>query len=222
MLCYVSAILDFHRILHYIDSMRNKDGTFQKGKRYSPSTEFKKGEHWRERKPFWQRDWLDNEYTTKKKSANEIASRFGVKDSSIYFWLKKHGIKTRSISETRKIKYWGSVGEKNPMYGKRGILNPQWRGGLTPERQRIYASSEWRSAARAVRKRDKVCRLCGSREKTEIHHVEPFSQSPLLVMDIGNLILLCHTCHVKMIGKEKRWRKKLYSLIKESEKGGAQ
>ena len=178
---------------------------------------FIKGQHWRAHQPFWDRAWMIREYVEKRRGAAEIAAQFAVTENAIHFWLKRHGIKGRTVTEVRAFKHWGSNGPKNPMYGKRGVLNPNWRGGLTPLRQAIYAKSEWRELSRAVRKRDKVCRLCGSAERTEIHHIDPFSQAPLLVLDIGNAILLCKRCHGKMRGKENRWKRRLYRLIEGGE-----
>lgn len=197
--------------------MRNCKGQFVKGVRSSMGTEFKKGQHWRKRKPFWDYEWLFTEYIVKHRSSEDIGNQFGVGATAILFWLKKHKIAARNTSEVRAIKHWGECGEKNPMYGKRGILNPRWEGGFTPARQNIYAKSEWRQLARAVYARDRKCKMCGSKEKLEVHHIEPFSQCPLLVMDIGNVILLCHKCHNRLRGKEKRWRKKLIKLIQESQ-----
>jgi hypothetical protein len=177
--------------------------------------QFQKGEHWRSRKPYWDREWLRIEYEDKKRSAEEIAAQFKVTGSAILFWLGKHKIVCRNVSQARAIKHWGQSGEKNPMFGKRGVLNPNWNGGLTPYRQSIYARTEWKKLSRDVRKRDKDCRLCGSAEKTEIHHIDPFSQSPLLVLDIGNVILLCRKCHRKLRGKEKQWKRRLLKLIQE-------
>ena len=117
------------------------------------------------------------------------------------------------MREIRAANHWGAAGEKNPMHGRRGVLNPNWKGGRAPLRQRIYSSSEWKRFSRAVRKRDQSCRLCESIEKLEIHHIHPFSQAPLLVMFMGNAILLCAACHRKMLGKEKRWARRLLKLI---------
>jgi|SRR3990167_2315225 len=192
---------------------RNINGRFIKGIRYNPKTEFKKGQHWRKKKPFWDRDWLYKEYSIKCRSAENIAKQFNVTENNILFWLKKHKIQTRLMTEIRNIKHWGLSGKKNGMYGRRGILNPNWKGGLTPHRQQSYSRAEWRKLRKDLFKRDKNCRICGSIEKLEIHHIEPLSQSPLLLLDIGNVILLCNNCHKKLKGKELRWRKKLYRLI---------
>lgn len=193
--------------------MKKNDGRFKKGEHRSPSTEFKPGEHWREPKPFWNRDWLYHEYIELGRSSQEIADQFDCNQNNILYFLDKFDIPRRTISETRSIKHWGQSGKDNPMYGKKGILNPNWKGGLTPFRQYIYTTQDWKKFSKAVRTRDKVCRLCGGSEKLEIHHIDPVSQSPLLIMDIGNAILLCAKCHRKMLGKEKRWKKQLLSLI---------
>ena len=103
--------------------------------------------------------------------------------------------------------------------GTCGILNPNWRGGLASTRYEIYSTKAWKNLKSKVYKRDRSCRLCGNLKELQIHHIEPFSQAPLLLMCMGNLILLCPECHVRLKGKEKQWRKKLYQRI---EGGGAE
>jgi len=94
---------------YYICNMekRNKKGQFVKGESYSPNTQFKPGQHWREKKPYWDKEWLSDEYVNKFRSANDIALQFGVTESAILFWLRKHKIKCRDVSEIRSRKYWG-------------------------------------------------------------------------------------------------------------------
>jgi len=169
--------------------MRNKKG------------QFLKGNHWREKKPWWEKEWLFDQYINCKKSAFDIAKEWGVRDTAIHYWLKKHGIKGRSISESRKIKHWGSVGSDNPMWNKFGELNPRWMGGVTPERQLFYASQEWKTACSSVWKRDRaICQRCDLSKKESpdmpfhIHHIESFANTELRA-DIKNLVLLCETCH---------------------------
>jgi predicted restriction endonuclease len=168
----------------------------------------------------WDRAWLETEYTEKHRSTGDIAAEVHLTDNAVLFWLNKHGIARRSISEARAVKKWGHdlSGEHNPMHGRRGVLNPNWRGGLTPARQAIYSKSEMRQAIQDVYRRDKRCRLCDATEPLEVHHIDPFSQSPLLVMDIGNMIVLCKKCHRKIRGKEQSWKRRLFKLI--SQKGG--
>src|SRR5258707_10158916 len=124
--------------------MRSNMGQFVKAESASPATQFKKGEHWRKRKPHWDKSWLETQYIEKRRSVSDIASEMAVTENAIFFWLDKHGIPTRDMSEIRATKKWGSFGEQNPMFGKTGILNPNWRGGLTPLRQSVYANSNWK------------------------------------------------------------------------------
>jgi hypothetical protein len=70
------------------------------------------------------------------------------------------------------------------------------------------------TARRVFRRDGYQCRLCQSRERLEIHHIDPFSHAPLLVMDIGNVLVLCHQCHKRINHKEMEWRKRLYGLLK--------
>ena len=130
-------------------SDRNEKGQFIAGIRSSPETEFKKGCHWREPKPYWDRDWLYTEYVINQRSAADIAIDFDCNENNIMYFLKKHKIETRTMSETRAVKHWGLSGEQNAMYGKRGTEVPSWKGGCTPERQAFYSS---RSEERRVGK----------------------------------------------------------------------
>jgi len=193
--------------------MANNDTRIQRGQHLSPKTEFKPGQHWRPAKPWWQRDWLFREYIERQRSASDIAAAGNCTASNILYWLKRHRIPTRPMDVVRKIKHWGAVGESNPMFGKRGILNPAWKGGLTPARQRVYAKAEWKKLVRDVHRRDKTCRLCNSNQNLHVHHIDPFSHAPLLVLDIGNVILLCQECHHKITRKEARWKKRLFNLL---------
>jgi 5-methylcytosine-specific restriction endonuclease McrA len=165
------------------------------------SGRFKKGEHWRPRQPWWDRAWLVEQYADAGRSAADIAQEGGVTENAILFWLKKHGIKTRSMREVRAAKHWGASGVDNPMWNNRGELNPNWRGGVTAERQAFYASQKWKAACSAVWKRDKAkCRRCGLRRDDSpdmpmhIHHIEPFAIVAKRA-DIENLVLLCEACH---------------------------
>lgn len=179
------------------------------------SGQFKKGQHWRLPQPWWNRDWLHREYVELGRSAAEIAGDHFCTQNNILFWLRKHAIPRRSMRQIRKAKHWGAIGPDNPMFGRRGELNPRWKGGLSPARQALYSSAEWRAAARAVKKRDPVCRVCGASGRLEIHHIALFSRAPLLATAVGNLIRVCVPCHRKMLGREHRWSRRLYSLLRE-------
>ena len=193
--------------------MRTRLGRFKAGYRSHPSTEFKKGQHWREKKPFWEKAWLENEYVNKKKSAADIGIEFGIGATAILFWIKKHGIQTRNTAENRKIKKWGLLGDKNPMFGRRGSRHHGWKGGQTPYRQFIYSRRELGQFALSIFRRDVTCLICGSTHKREIHHIITVAEAPLLIMDPNNVILLCKKCHLAIQGKERKHQKRLFQIL---------
>lgn len=181
--------------------MVNRKGQFKKGQHASPATEFKPGQHWREPKPYWDREWLYKEYVVKQRSAGEIARDFGCYENNILYFLEKHGIPRRSHTEARRIRRTGSCpGPKNGMYGRRGKDHPNWKGGVTPERQALYSSLEWREVVRIVWDRDQgVCQRCGIKKQEHqrafhMHHIVPFSNKELRT-DPTNVVLLCTKCH---------------------------
>lgn len=175
-------------LLVYIMEKRNKKGQFEKGYTY------------RNKKDFWDKDWLYNEYIMKQKTSKEIAIEQNCHKNNILFWLNKHDIKTRNIKESRKIKHWGLYGLDNPMWNKKGKLNPNWKGGITPERQDFYISQEWKNVCCEVWKRDNaICQRCLIKSNEtdipfHIHHIVSFSDKNLRAK-LSNLILLCEICH---------------------------
>ena len=163
--------------------------------------QFGKGDHWRAPKPFRDREWLVENYVDRQRSTGDIAAEFGTTDAAILFWLRKHQIPRRSVAQARAIKHWGAAGADNPMWNRRGELNPNWRGGVTADRQAFYTSASWKKACAAVWKRDKArCRRCDLRRSDaldmpfHIHHVVSFADRELRA-DPSNLVLLCEACH---------------------------
>jgi len=147
------------------------------------------------------KEWLYEQYVTLGRSAREIALGEGLHENAVIYWLTKHGIQRRSTSEARKVKHWGCPGESNPMFGVRGAASKNWKGGVTPERQRVYSSAEWAVAIKAVWERDQGrCTDCGKEangRKMHAHHIEGFDARPDLRCDQNNLRLLCAKCHAK-------------------------
>lgn len=91
-------------------------------------------------------------------------------------------------------------GERNGMYGRSGPLNPRYVDGSSPERQRAYASAEWRAVVRIVRARDgHICRDCGAAKQgsrsLHLHHVKPWAGNPDSRFDPDNILTLCAPCH---------------------------
>lgn len=175
-------------------------GRIKPGQHLSPATEFQPGQHWRARGKHWDRDWLFGEYVAKRRSTGDIAAELGFTDAAVTFWLRKHGIPRRSVSEARAIKHWGPVGPANPMFGRTGAANPRYVDGSSPERQRAYAQSAGRSFLAEVYKRDGYrCVKCGS-EKLKpkwlhAHHIAPWAGNAPLRFDPNNAVTLCRPCH---------------------------
>lgn len=109
---------------------------------------------------------------------------------------RKHSDETKAlISEKASVPKPWLRGERNGMSGRTGASNPNWKGGATPERQALYASTEWREVARAVKRRDGGCVDCGSAAELHVHHVLSFAEYPELRLEPTNLQTLCRSCH---------------------------
>lgn len=89
--------------------------------------------------------------------------------------------------------------------GTQGAINPNWKGGATPERQEFYRSQEWKAACCVVWARaDARCERCGKNHrerdrrtepKFHIHHIVSFQVRELRA-EPTNLTLLCRPCHL--------------------------
>lgn len=149
--------------------------------------------------PYRNRERLYMEYIVRHRTCEEIAQDFNVGTTVISRWLRTFGIPTRNRSEAR-------IGRKA------GKLNPAWKGGVTPERQRLYKSLKWRNLVRAVFHRDNYhCQRCGSPKvyphPLHAHHITPWADSEALRFDMDNLVTLCHECHpwVHSLENEAGW-----------------
>ena len=89
-------------------------------------------------------------------------------------------------------------GERNGMFGRTGPANPNYKDGSSGERQRLYASSEWRALLRSIRKRDGLrCTSCGrAGGELQVHNILPWAEFPDLRFEPSNLITLCRQCHI--------------------------
>lgn len=161
---------------------------------------FLPGTHWRPHTIFREREYLLREYVERGRSTAEIATEHGVTDGAIIHWLTRHGIRRRSTSEARSIKYWGLVGEENPMFGKKGSANPRYVDGSSPERQRAYSQATGKAFIRAIFSRDGYkCRRCGEHKSgvrsLHAHHIAPWAGNEALRFDTNNVATLCRQCH---------------------------
>ena len=121
---------------------------------------------------------------------------------------RKHSAKSRELMSqaASRPRPW-LEGDGNGMYGVRGERHPGWKGGISPERQRIYASSAWKRVRRDVIARDGgTCLRCGvapnGRRALHLHHVETWESAPERRLDRDNLATMCRACHEWVHSKE--------------------
>lgn len=135
------------------------------------------------------------------------------------FQGKKHSEETKqkmreiALADGR-VPYDPAVGSY--MKGRTGSSHPNWKGGITPERQEFYASEKWHKASKKVWTRDSAtCQRCGRRKNDDrsipfdIHHIVGF-QNKKQRCKVSNLVLLCEPCHYWVHGKnniQKLWIK---------------
>jgi hypothetical protein len=82
---------------------------------------------------------------------------------------------------------------------RRGAGNPNWKGGITPENDRIRHSPEYIAWRKAVFERDRyTCVSCGQVGGTlHADHIKPFCAHPRLRTTLSNGRTLCVRCHEK-------------------------
>jgi hypothetical protein len=177
------------------------------------------------------REWLYQKYIVEGLDCTQISKIVGRHSKRVWEWLKDYDIPTRPRGgvangskakpvygkkhspETReKIRQArlrdGRVpylkNGKHHLKDKKGAETPNWKGGVTPERQAVYGSDEWRQAARVVWKRDNfTCQRCcltyrDARKRSirfNIHHIVSFAVRELRC-EVSNLVLLCRPCHL--------------------------
>jgi hypothetical protein len=115
---------------------------------------------------------------------------------------QKHNDKTKEkISKTKTGKHYENLtGEKNGMFGKKGKENPNWKGGVTPERQKLYTTGKWNEIVKTIFKRDNyLCQRCGGQHSYKnplhTHHKKSWADYPDNRLDLDNLITICKKCH---------------------------
>lgn len=135
-------------------------------------------------------EWLREQYITLNRGTPDIAKEFGVNVSSIIRYLERFGIDRRNASAAHIGKQAGS-------------RNPAWKGGTTPERQRLYKQGHWREFTKQVFVRDGYkCQRCqkgisGDKKRAgAAHHIKSWAEHHDLRFDMSNVITLCRECHL--------------------------
>ena len=119
------------------------------------------------------------------------------------FYGRKHSIESKNKIRLSKL------GNKNPMFGKRGKLSPVWRNGISY----IEYPQEFNNEVKEkIKRRDNYqCKNCNITErkyfsiynkKLEIHHIDYNKKNN----NINNLITLCKQCNIEANNNRDYWK----------------
>lgn len=139
--------------------------------------------HYRLDSPVKDAEWLRHAHIEQGLTVEQIADSQHVSRRIVSYWMVQHGIPLQSA-------YRGSPGARNGA----------WKGGVTPERQRLYKAGHWRQFSQSIYERDGfLCQRCHSSKKQRrglhAHHLKSWADNPALRFDPANLVTLCHKCH---------------------------
>lgn len=170
----------------------------------------------RDPKSVW--NWLkDFGIPTRPRGARGgAASRAWVKGAPSLFTGRTHSEENKQKARAARLKDGRIPAFINGVHWLKatGRKPATWKGGISPERQKVYSSCEWKAAVIVVWHRDDArCRRCGldhrtidrSKTKFHVHHVDSFQIVERRV-DPDNLVLLCDKCHRWVHGKHNKGR----------------
>ncbi|NEU59003.1 helix-turn-helix domain-containing protein [Halorussus sp. MSC15.2] len=133
------------------------------------------------------RDTLQKLYIEAGMSTYQIGEKLDCAPSTVFDWLREHGIETRSVGS------------------QPGELHHRWRGGGDP-----YYGENWHEQRRTALRRDGFeCQKCGISEEEhreshhvglDVHHIVPLRDfsTPEGANRLENLVTLCRNCHNKV------------------------
>lgn len=167
--------------------------------------------HQRPDRPYKHRDWLYQVYTVERQRLDDIAAACGVTSNAIVQAVKQFGFPKRVRPGCERLpverqerteidRTNGANGDGRRRMPMCGPDNPAWRGGTTPERQRLYKQGHWQEFVKVVYARDNyTCRRCGARKaepkSLHCHHLHPWADHAELRFDTDNCVTLCRSCH---------------------------
>lgn len=103
--------------------------------------------------------------------------------------------------------------------------NPNWKGGISTDRDKLKHSENYKKWRNKVFRRDRwTCKLCGhrsckskahgdKRSDIEAHHIIPIRVNPKKALKVGNGITLCETCHKETYSKEYKFAKVFKEIL---------
>ena len=122
-----------------------------------------------------------NLYINKQLSCSKIALVLNTTHTTISSILYKHNINLRTQKE--------EIG---------GSKHSNWKGGISPERNIIMQTNEYKEWRNNVYQKDNyTCQCCGDNKGGNLnaHHIKNFSDYVDLRFDVENGVTLCENCH---------------------------
>jgi hypothetical protein len=163
------------------------------------------------------KDWLFEKYIVEGLSTRAIANIIGCKNKTISLRLAEYNIPARARGDHNKLNKNGKIVpcenncgktmyRKGYLIKKYSIFFCSWkcekeyqskiRGGTFENGWRRY--KEYRKWCREIKKRDSICKMCGSSENIVCHHILEAKNYPELVYEVNNGVALCQSCHIKV------------------------
>lgn len=89
------------------------------------------------------------------------------------------------------------TGKNNPMYGRNGSLNPNWKGGISSLPYCTKFSDPFKNQVR--KKFDNTCFICGKipeDRNCDVHHID-YNKNSICKGKAWAFVPLCNSCHTK-------------------------
>ena len=71
----------------------------------------------------------------------------------------------------------------------------EYEAMLAKDKRHSLEYREWRM--KILDKHGHKCKICGSTERLEVHHIKPVLEYPEAIFDMDNGIVLCKSCHIQ-------------------------
>jgi len=170
-----------------VKCMRNNKGQFLKGQPSENPDGLKLGHGWNKGKKGW-----TNKGSFSK--GHEVLEEW----KDVTRKINKGNTYRRGSKHTEESKKKMSDSLKGRV-GLRGEKASNWKGGITPERKRLYFTPEYRLWRKSVFERDAyTCIFCGKKGgELNADHIKPWCDYPELRFAIDNGRTLCVECHRK-------------------------
>lgn len=138
---------------------------------------------------------MERLYKIELKSLREISRIMHLDARWISHLLKQRGVKMRKGSEAIRIQ-WRNNPRRRKKQSKRMSTGREHTEKYIKEMEKDrYWHRRW---VQAIKKRDKLCKICGGSKNLEAHHIKNIVDFPELKLKLDNGMLLCKKCHSKL------------------------